>query len=99
MTVTAEQTQRKKRQREEWAKDARAIAQKLLTLGEMKKKAWKLDVMTEDELRFGIEKRNAKIAAHSKKRRKITQPTKPEPALATPSPDSLTSAAPPQTTE
>ena len=73
MVITLEQIKQKKLQHENWIKEARHIAQELIKENEIRKNAWKLETMTEQEIRNRIEKKNAKIAKQSKKKRKINE--------------------------
>ena len=74
MAVTAEEIQQRKLRYETWTHEARNIAQGLLTQHQIQKSRWKLEYMTEDQLRHRIEAKKAKISKSSsnRKRRKIT---------------------------
>lgn len=66
MALTSEQITAKKEQHDKWVEEARIIAQGLLTKQEIQKKPWKLNYMTEQDIRKKIEDRNAKISESSK---------------------------------
>lgn len=72
MAVTATQIETKKHHHTLWVKEARDIAQELLTKQQIRKKPWKLEHKSEEQYRNRISNRKAKISQSSKKRQKPT---------------------------